>query len=476
MSSVLTDFEPKFLSSDALLNLYAEYCNGHYCDFKYKQGRLSDGNIQSHLYFKKDHFIHDYNGIETFKRFIAVKAYNVDNITSLALSNLLCEKFSLDIFLTIETMDKERALFFIRERKKHSKNISYQNIEDLEQMVSTDRAQIQKVSLSIMVFASSKKELDEKSIIVYNTLKKEGFSAVLESINMRPIFFSFFPERNFLNSRLRPQTSQNIASLIMFEEYQEGFKENSWGDCPVSVFKNQNGSAHFFNFQAKQGKDKNDNVVGHTMIIGSTGSGKSTFISFLIANLLTKYDMSVVALDRMNGLEIMTDFFEGQYNTANTDGGFYINPFSLKDSEENRQFLANWIKFMLNIDSDNQQDNKASQSIDKVIRDTYNYIGDQKNQINLLEIAKNLGSSEQDFNEILKSQGEKVYFKNFQDCLDFSKSPLSVINMDAFANDKKLMGLIALCICSTNCFLKQRNTTNLFFYSLMKLKTILCIL
>lgn len=440
MSSIPTDFEPKFLSSDDLLNLYAEYCNGHYCDFKYKQGRLSDGNIQSHLYFKKDHFIHDYNGIETFKRFIAVKAYDVDNITSLALSNLLCEKFSLDIFLTIETMDKERALFFIRERKKRSKNISYQNIEYLEQMVSTDRAQIQKVSLSIMVFANSKKELDKKSIIVYNTLKKEGFSAVLESINMHPIFFSFFPERNFLNSRLRPQTSQNIASLIMFEKYQEGFKENSWGDCPVSVFKNQNRSAHFFNFQAKQGRDKNDNVVGHTMIIGSTGSGKSTFISFLIANLLTKYDMSVVALDRMNGLEIMTDFFEGQYNTANTDGGFYINPFSLKDTEENRQFLANWIKFMLNIDSDNQQDNKASQSIDKVIRDTYNYMGEQKNQINLLEIAKNLGSSEQDFNEILKSQGEKIYFKNFQDCLDFSKSPLSVINMDAFANDKNLWG------------------------------------
>ncbi len=413
MSSIPTDFEPKFLSSDDLLNLYAEYCNGHYCDFKYKQGRLSDGNIQSHLYFKKDHFIHDYNGIETFKRFIAVKAYDVDNITSLALSNLLCEKFNLDIFLTIETMDKERALFFIRERKKRSKNISYQNIEYLEQMVSTDRVQIQKVSLSIMVFANSKKELDKKSIIVYNTLKKEGFSAVLESINMRPIFFSFFPERNFLNSRLRPQTSQNIASLIMFEKYQEGFKENSWGDCPVSVFKNQNRSAHFFNFQAKQGRDRNDNVVGHTMIIGSTGSGKSTFISFLIANLLTKYDMSVVALDRMNGLEIMTDFFEGQYNTANTDGGFYINHFSLKDTEENRQFLANWIKFMPNIDSDNQQDNKASQSIDKVIRDTYNYMGEQKNQINLLEIAKNLGSSEQDFNEILKSQGEKVYFKNF---------------------------------------------------------------
>ncbi len=413
MSSILTDFEPKFLSSDDLLNLYAEYCNGHYCDFKYKQGRLSDGNIQSHLYFKKDHFIHDYNGIETFKRFIAVKAYDVDNITSLALSNLLCEKFNLDI-------------------------------EYLEQMISTDRAQIQKVSLSIMVFANSKKELDKKSIIVYNTLKKEGFSAVLESINMRPIFFSFFPERNFLNSRLRPQTSQNIASLIMFEKYQEGFKENSWGDCPISVFKNQNGSAHFFNFQAKQGRDRNDNVVGHTMIIGSTGSGKSTFISFLIANLLTKYDMSVVALDRMNGLEIMTDFFEGQYNTANTDGGFYINPFSLKDTEENRQFLANWIKFMLNIDSNNQQDNKSSQSIDKVIRDTYNYMGEQKNQINLLEIAKNLGSSEQDFNEILKSQGEKVYFKKFQDCLDFSKSPLSVINMDVFANDKKLMGLIAM--------------------------------
>lgn len=117
MSSILTDFEPKFLSSDDLLNLYAEYCNGHYCDFKYKQGRLSDGNIQSHLYFKKDHFIHDYNGIETFKRFIAVKAYDVDNITSLALSNLLCEKFNLDILLTIEAWIKKELCFLLESVK-----------------------------------------------------------------------------------------------------------------------------------------------------------------------------------------------------------------------------------------------------------------------------------------------------------------------------------------------------------------------
>ncbi|WQW84451.1 hypothetical protein FE367_05020 [Helicobacter pylori] len=101
--------------------------------------------------------MHDFNGIETFKRFIAVKAYDVDNITSLALSNLLCEKFSLDIFLTIETMDKERALFFIRERKKRSKDISYQNIEYLEQMVSTDRAQIQRLVYQLWFLLIPKK-------------------------------------------------------------------------------------------------------------------------------------------------------------------------------------------------------------------------------------------------------------------------------------------------------------------------------
>lgn len=47
--------------------------------------------------------------------------------------------------------------------------------------------------------------------------------------------------------------------------------------------------------------------------------------------------------------------------------------------------------------------------------------------------------------------------------------------MDAFANDEKLMGLIAMYLFH-KLFFEAKEHNKLFFYSLMKLKTILCIL
>nr|WP_173361703.1 type IV secretion system DNA-binding domain-containing protein [Helicobacter cetorum] len=445
LKDILQDYKPSVMSGNSIMNLYAEYCNGWHRDFKYDKGCLTDGYLFSRLSFEKDYFTHECNNQILFKRFIAIKAYDTDVITSFAVSKILHEQIELDVLLSVNTLDKEKAKTFIKERLKRANDISKSGIEELYNLVHTDRVQMQDISLGVMVQAKSKKELDTKSIAIYNIFKNAGFVSVQESINLRPIYFSFFPERIILNSRIRRQSSQNIATLVIFESNHTGFKGNTWGDDAISVFKNQNGSAHFFNFQATQGRDKNDNIVGHTMIIGGTWAGKTTLVSFFIANILAKYDISVVALDRLNGLEIMTDFFNGQYNQADMEGnGFFINPCSLRDTPENRQFIASWIKFMLNIDSNNQADNLASNTIQHSIDSIFDKLGNQPNAINLCQIAKSMEHSEQGFKETLEKEGKKPYFCKFEDCLDFTKSPLSVINMDAFSNDNKLMSLIAL--------------------------------
>ncbi|GAA7999383.1 hypothetical protein HpCS30_03470 [Helicobacter pylori] len=67
-------------------------------------------------------------------------------------------------------------------------------------------------------------------------------------------------------------------------------------------------------------------VSGHTIIFGGTGAGKTTLIEFLITNCFKYEDLSILALDRNNGMRVMTEFLDGQYNDSND---FYINPFSL---------------------------------------------------------------------------------------------------------------------------------------------------
>ncbi|UOS09444.1 DUF87 domain-containing protein [Helicobacter pylori] len=170
---------------------------------------------------------------------------------------------------------------------------------------------------------------------------------------MLPMFFSFFPNRNRLNFRKRLLSSQNIASLIILEKQNYGFSRNSWGDRHLTIFRNQDKSPYLFNFHAYEAKRKNDMVSGHTIIFGGTGAGKTTLIEFLITNCFKYEDLSILALDRNNGMCVMTEFLDGQYNDSND---FYINPFSLKDTSANCTFLVSWLAFMLNIDEDTKDE------------------------------------------------------------------------------------------------------------------------
>lgn len=90
-------------------------------------------------------------------------------------------------------------------------------------------------------------------------------------------------------------------------------------------------SPFLFNFHINEEK----NIVGHIMIVGGTGAGKTTLVSFLIANFF-KYDIDILALDRLNGFYSVAEFLNGEYNQGDN---FCINPFTLPYDSENITFL-----------------------------------------------------------------------------------------------------------------------------------------
>ncbi|MGB2652759.1 MAG: type IV secretion system DNA-binding domain-containing protein, partial [Candidatus Acidiferrum sp.] len=87
--------------------------------------------------------------------------------------------------------------------------------------------------------------------------------------------------------------------------------------------------------------------VAHTMILGRTGAGKSFLLNFLITNL-QKYAPHTFIFDLGGSFESLARLFGGSYIRVGLESDdFKINPFSLPPTKENLDFLALFLKVLL---------------------------------------------------------------------------------------------------------------------------------
>lgn len=454
----LSIFEPKQLSSTQLLQLYAEYINGTFIPITAPNGILSDSYINSNIYFKKDYFIQDFNGLETYNRFIGVKAYDNEKITSIPMSVILHSDIELDVYLSIEPIAKEKAQSKIKSKLKLAPQIIKHQLIELKEMIDSDRLLMQHFSYCILVKAKNKEELNSNTQEILNELKNAGIIAVVETLNLQPTFFSIFPNKAFLNARRRLHTSKTISTMILFEKEYLGKTKNSWGDTPVAVFKNQSMSPYLFNFHA----DDSENVVGHTMIIGGTGAGKTTLLSFLMANLF-KYDIDILALDRINGLFAVTEFLNGEYNHGEN---FYINPFTLPYDTENITFLSSWLATMIgvNIEARTADEAEKLKAIEKVVQDLYHSLTPQNILFSLKDIAENIvKTGDEHINTQLERYLQNPLFNNKKDSLQFDKK-LTTLNMDFIIDNDKDASLIAQYLFHKMIYNAKNNNKGFFIF------------
>ena len=91
--------------------------------------------------------------------------------------------------------------------------------------------------------------------------------------------------------------------------------------------------------------------VGHTLVLGATGSGKSFALNFILVNAL-RYNPRVLVLDLGGSYKWLTEFIGGSHlelnpDTADTD--LPLKPFALPATERTFQFLTGWITRLLHL-------------------------------------------------------------------------------------------------------------------------------
>ncbi|EJC52846.1 ATPase [Helicobacter pylori Hp P-26] len=441
----LKNYAPKLLNSKEVLNFYAEYINGFDLPLKpLVGGYLSDSYIASSITFEKDYFIQESFNQKTYNRLIGIKAYESERITSIAVGALLYQETPLDIIFSIEPMSVNKTLSFLKERAKFSmSNLVKNELLEYQELVKTKRLSMQKFALNILVKAPSLEDLDAQTSLILGLLFKENLVGVIETFGLKGGYFSFFPERIYLNHRLRFLTSKALACLMVFERQNLGFKANSWGNSPLSVFKNLDYSPFLFNFHNQEVSHNNTKEIarvnGHTLVIGATGSGKSTLISYLMMSALKYQNMRLLAFDRMQGLYSFTEFFKGHYHDGQS---FSINPFCLEPNLQNLEFLQSF--FLSMFDLAPSRDKEALEDMNAIsgaIKSLYETL--YPKDFSLLDFKETLKrTSSNQLGLSLEPYLNNPLFNALNDAFN-SNAFLNVINLDAITQNPKDLGLLA---------------------------------
>ena len=455
IKNTLNEFKPRILSSDELINFFATYANMNKTNLKYSYELLTDCYITSDVEFKKDYIIFHTNKADNvipidennnpleptqtsekiYAKFISVKAYETENISSNISTAVLRENIEYSVFISCEVVPKEKALKHIKDKSVFAVQEAKEMLNALEQDIRSDREKLLETSYSILIHAPSLEELNEKTNRLKGVLENQYLAMIAETLNLAPLFFSFFPSRSNLNARKRSLQSSNLATMINLENDILGFNKNRWGNAPVTIFRHLSGSPYFFNFHATSGKE----ASGHKMIIGGTGTGKTALTQFLMANLF-KYDINIFAMDKMRGMHNFTKYIGGEYHDLDDEAGFKLNPFSLARTTENSNFLRAWLAMMIGIDE------KDIQAINN-IQDTLKRL-EMVEHPNFKEFHNSLETQNDPSKLDLKMAYQPFLdsiFNHQEDALNF-KEQLSILNMDAIIKDKTLAGLMAFYI------------------------------
>ncbi|MDX1916470.1 MAG: VirB4 family type IV secretion/conjugal transfer ATPase, partial [Rickettsiaceae bacterium] len=194
--------------------------------------------------------------------------------------------------------------------------------------------------MTILCKADTVKELENILSIAGVELANCGMQSVRETVNLEPCYWGQLPGNNDYLVRKCVIHSLNLAGMVSMHNYPLGkISGNHWGEF-VTVLETTSGTPFFFNFHVRD--------VGHTLIIGPTGAGKTVLMNFLCAQA-QKFKSRMFFFDKDRGAEIFIRALGGVYNVIDPGSNCGFNPLQLPDTGENRTFLLEWLRTLVTV-------------------------------------------------------------------------------------------------------------------------------
>jgi type IV secretion system protein VirB4 len=287
---------------------------------------------------------------------------------------------------------------------------------------------------SLVLFDENIRQLEDNLNVCYGELINLGITPTREAMSIQGSFWSLLPGNFDLISRRTLINTLNVAAFASFHNYPIGkANANHWGPA-VTLLETTSGTPYYFNFHVRD--------IGHTVIIGPTGTGKTLLMNFLVAQA-QKFKGRTYFFDKDRGAEIFLKAINGFHTTIQPRDPCFFNPLQLDDTKRNRAFLVEWIVSMaLAINPDKSLSTQDYEKIDEAIEGNYKLAKNQRRLKNIIpflgfEVPESLPSRL----KLWHSDGPYAgLFDNETDELDLKKFDIYGFDMTDVLYDKVSLG------------------------------------
>jgi type IV secretion system protein VirB4 len=238
-----------------------------------------------------------------------------------------------------------------------------------------------------------------------------------EDLNLEAAFWAQLPGNHAYIARRAMLSSANFSGLSSMHNFAAGQREGTHWGSPVTILETTSQTPYWFNFHQRD--------IGHFLVTGPTGSGKTVALTFLLAQAFrVKPSPRAVFFDKDRGAEIFIRAMKGSYEVLSPGTPTGFNPLQIANNGENREFLLRLLKAMLRSDHTELFEQEKEETLERAIVRIMSEPVAERTLINLAGLLT--GRSRADANDLNARlrpwiDGEKAWLFNARhDVLSFS--------------------------------------------------------
>jgi type IV secretion/conjugal transfer VirB4 family ATPase len=193
-------------------------------------------------------------------------------------------------------------------------------------------------SAAVTVMDTDLDRVEQMARAVEKTINSLGFTTICENVNAVDAWLGSLPGHCQANVRRPLLSSLNLAHIFPLSAVWAGPEQNQHLNAPV-LMQVQTPDATPFRLDLHVGD------VGHTMIVGPTGAGKSVLLATLAAQFRRYPEAQVYFFDKGGSCRALTAGVQGDFYDLENEAGATLSfqPLARIDAERERVWAAEWI-------------------------------------------------------------------------------------------------------------------------------------
>lgn len=196
------------------------------------------------------------------------------------------------------------------------------------------------LTATVTVWDSDPGRVEEKVRAVERVINGRGFVTILETLNAVDAWLGSLPGHCYANVRQPLVHGLNLAHMMPLSAVWAGPERNAHLDGPPLLYAKTSGTTPF-RLTTHLGD------VGHSLIVGPTGAGKSVLLAFMALQFRRYRDAQVYVFDKGGSARAATLGMGGDHLALGGDADLAFQPLARIDDEAVRAWAAEWVAALL---------------------------------------------------------------------------------------------------------------------------------